>query len=884
MSFTLDDETVYLIDGSGYIFRAYFAVRPLNSKAGVPTNAVYGFTSMLLKLLKQHKPKYLAIAFDRKEKTFRHELYPAYKANRPEPPKDLIPQFELIQNVVDCFNIKRLDLAGFEADDLLGTAARQLKDQGRKIVIVSGDKDLMQLVDEQTMQLDELRASRNGTEELIDKDAVKEQLGVWPHQVVDLLAMAGDSSDNVPGIAGIGKKTAVELINEFGPLERIFQMAPLIKQNARRQKLIDGQKMGLLSKELVSINLEAPINLRLEDLLYQGINQEKTKELFTKLDFHRLLQDQSIFSSMPQKTANPAKEEQFHIEHIKSPGQLSIFIQSIKNKNLIGLFAHYQKENGALVGLSLAWSKSEGAFIDLANQNGQISAFLLEALLFDETHNFACFDAKQHYKIFLKNNLKALIKNDPLLQNYLLEPEGQKHNLLSLWQKYFPENILNEISAEALPEFGHRQAWLSFELTQILDSKIKEQDLSALYNDIEMPLARVLAIMEENGVKVDVEKLNELGLKLKTRLADLEKKAHDFANKAFNLASPKQVGQILFEDLGLKNGKKTKTGYSTEYSVLEKLTDEHPIIRVLLEHRTLAKLINTYLDTLPALVDPKTRRVHTSYNQATTATGRLSSSEPNLQNIPARTEIGRKIREAFIAEPGKVIISLDYSQVELRLLAHVSQEPSLLSSFANDEDVHKRTASEIFGLKLEEVSKEQRNAAKTINFGLLYGMGPHKLAQTLNISRAQADDYLKKYFAKYPKLLAWKDKCIELARKTLEVRTLLGRKRALPELEAKNKMLQARAERLAINTPIQGTAADIIKIAMIQCQRLLERDFPGSLLIMQVHDELVLEVPKDQARDIAKKIAQIMSQAHGLKLDVELKVEHATGANWELAH
>jgi len=840
----LNNNTVYIIDGSGYIFRAYFAVRSLKSSKGVPTNAVFGFSTMLLKLLREHQPKYVAIAFDLKTPTFRHQIYPAYKANRPEAPADLIPQFALISQVVDAFKIKRLVMPGFEADDIIGTLAHQARRAGHEVVIVTGDKDLMQLVGDGVFLLDELRASKHGSELFIDADAVKNQLGVWPHQVIDMLALAGDASDNIPGVAGIGQKTAAELIAEFGPLEKILEMAPLISQKSRREKIIGGHKLALLSKQLVTIDCEVKVACELSDLIYQGPDQARLQSLFRELEFNRLLKDQVLFNdpALSSPIEPLVTEKKWLWQEVK---RLALMLKQ------------------DLSGVLLAWGDQDQALVSIDT---------LARLMAEPQRGFIAHNAKASYKILSYNNYGPLnIIGDPMLANYLLYQDQEPHDLASLSMKYFGRLVL-----------AHEEAELVLKLENILLPKLELTGLSDLYKKLELPLEAVLARMEMRGVKIDTRLLAELNIELSKRLGELEQEAYQLAGCEFNLASPKQLGEILFDKLNLAKHKKTKTGYSTDFSVLEKLSNSHPLPKLLLEHRVYAKLLSTYINSLPSLIKADTGRLHTSYNQVVTATGRLSSSDPNLQNIPVRTKEGRRIRQAFIAEPGCVIISLDYSQVELRLLALVSQDPVLLDSFAKDEDVHKRTASEIFDVNPDLVSKEQRNAAKTINFGLLYGMGAHKLAATLKISREQAANYLKKYFAKYAGILAWKERVLAEARKTQQVRTLFGRLRLVPELGSNNPMLISRGERLAVNTPIQGTAADIIKKAMIDTDSFLAKHYPQSSLIMQVHDELVIEASSKDAHNIAEAVSAMMSTGHGL--DVDLKVIWAMGTNWDEAH
>lgn len=910
----LDDNTVYLVDGSGYIFRSYFAIRPLHSKKGLPTNAVFGFTNMLLKLIKEHRPKYLGIAFDRKEPTFRHELYKDYKANRPLPPKDLVPQFDLIHQVVRAFNIKLLSMAGFEADDLIGTLAKRALLKKHSVVIVTGDKDLMQLVDDRTFLLDELRASRNGAEKFIDEAMVKEQLGVRPDQVIDLLALAGDASDNVPGVSGIGAKTAADLINEFGPLEKILEMTPLIKQKSRREKLIHGYKSALLSKELVTIDCHVPIECSIEDLKYQGIDRSKTHDLFWELDFHRLLKDESLFGTAPEDEAAPKPLDHSMVDRTKyraitDETSLLDLMKELRKASHIAIDTEtdgLDSTTANLVGISLAWGENLAAYIPLAHDREQVEQQLplkmiqtpIREIITDPKKTIIAQNGKFDLKILLRHGFKEFVPGgDPMLASYLLYQDLERHNLDDLSLKYLAHKTIsyeevcgskkNQIPFSQVPlkiatEYAAEDADITLRLNGILLEDLKRSSLLNVYQDLELPLEEVLARMEIKGVRIDREILKTAGQELKQRLTGLQEKAYGLCGTTFNMGSPKQVSEILFERLGLPTQKKTKTGFSTDSSVLEKLISHHPIIEVLLDYRLCSKLINTYIETLPHLINPDTGRIHTNYNQFVTATGRLSSSDPNLQNIPAKTKEGRRIRQAFIADEEHSLISLDYSQVELRILAFVSKDPVLLDSFHKDQDVHKRTASEIFDIPQDAVSNEQRNAAKTINFGILYGMGAHRLSQTLNISRKDANTYLETYFKKYAGVFRWKNEMLMKAKDEGEVRTLFGRKRLVPELTSNNAMERARAERIAINTPIQGTAADVIKKAMIDTHRYLSKYDDEAALIMQVHDELIIEARAELAQKIADDISEIMSQGHGLAID--LKVDYGIAHNWDEAH
>lgn len=879
----LDDKTIYLVDGSGYIFRAFFAIRHLRSKSGMPTNAIFGFAKMLLKLLKEHNPKYIAIAFDTKTPNFRHQLFKEYKANRPAPPEDLVVQFEWIHKLVKYFGIKNIAINGLEADDIIAILNKKAKNLGFKVVIVTADKDFMQLVDENTFLLDELRASKNNYEQFIDAKTVKEELGVWPNQVIDLLALMGDSSDNIPGVSGIGRKTAQELLEKFDSLDNIFNNLDLITQNAKKEKLKIGQEMALLSRKLVSLDDTSYIPYEISDLEFLGISKQELEKFFVELDFSSLKKELSTFKEkhnfiqgVQQDLFSFVEPIKYNIQQqiINSQESFNNLINKMNQADIVSIDVHtdtLDSMKSTLIGIYIAINTSEYYYIDI-NQNLTLN-FIQNSLniFFNLPVKIIIPNAKFVSKILLRHGFKNFcITEDPLIASYLLYQDQTKHNLDELSEKFLSYSIKN---------IDKESANISLKLNEQLKSLLKNEALEDLYNNIEMPLIKVLVKMELNGVKINTEILNTLKESWQQKVNDLEKKAFELALENFNLASPKQVSQILFEKLKLKTAKKTKTGFSTDVTVLESLKDQHPLVEILLEHRSFSKLISTYGEALIKLVDPNTSRVHTSYNQMITATGRLSSTDPNLQNIPIKTAEGRKIRQAFIAENNNLLISLDYSQMELRLLAFVTQDPSLLESFALNQDVHAKVASEIFSVALEHVTKEQRNIAKTINFGLLYGMGSGKLAQTLKISTALAKNYLEKYFSKYQRILQWKEETLKNAHQTLEVRTLFSRKRELKDLASHNHMLKARAERLAINTPIQGSAADIMKKVMIKVDSLLEENYPQAKLIMQVHDELVIEVPKNQAQEIALKVAHIMENDH--ELGFNLKVDYSIGENWD---
>ncbi len=903
----IEKDTVFLIDGSGYIFRAYYAVRPLTSSNGVPTNAVYGFTIMLLKLLKEHNPQHLAIAFDTKAPNFRKKIYEGYKANRPPPPEDLIPQFELIHKVVEALNIKLLMKDGYEADDLIGTAAKMAKSAGKKVMIVTADKDFMQLVDDDVFLLDEMRAAKTGSAVIVDAKGVVDKFGVEPKHVIDILALAGDASDNVAGVRGIGGKTAALLVNEYGPLESILNAAPLIKQKSRREKLIRNSDMARLSKKLVIIDCDADYPMAMSEFEKQTPNKQKLFELFEELNFKRLLQDRYFNNNSENKEVEHKKANTSQYLCVTTEKQLANVVDELQK---VERFAIDTETDGldsmqcSLVGLSLSWADNKAAYIPLAHtsvlQNNQLAVGMVQNALNPllVSKKVVAQNAKFDQKVLMRAGFKPFVfAGDPMLASYLLEADTAKHNLDDLSKSHLHHQPItfkevcgsgrNKITfnqvdlAQAIP-YAAEDADLALRLANVLGAKIKEEGFEKLYYELELPTEQVLCYMEAAGVKIDASILAQMSVEFGDKLASLEKQAYNLAGQEFNLASPKQVSEILFGKLGLEVVKKTKTGFSTDSSVLEKFANAHELPKVMLEHRAIAKLKSTYVDALPKLVNQTTGRIHTSFNQAVAATGRLSSSAPNLQNIPARTKEGRRIRGSFVAEKDYVLISLDYSQVELRLLAHMSDDKVMLDAFNNTEDVHQRTASEIFDVSLNEVNKTQRNYAKTINFGLLYGMGTHRLSQALVISRKEASSYINKYYERYAGVFAWQEELLQKAREQGEVCTMFGRRRKLPELLSKNHMLVQRAERMAINTPIQGTAADMIKIAMIKVNKLLQAKHPKAKMVLQVHDELVIECPKNEADKVVQKVKEIMENS--IKLKVPMVVDSGIAANWADAH
>jgi DNA polymerase-1 len=942
-------EPLFLIDGSGYIFRAYYAVRRLTTAAGFSTNAVFGFTNMLLRVLREHRPTHIAIVFDAGGKNFRHALYDRYKANRPPPPEDLPPQLPFIEQVVDAFRIPQFRVKGVEADDVIGTIARRAEADGIPIRIITGDKDFMQLVDDRVHLIDELRLQRATSEQSeVDPSEVEKKFGVLPPFVVDILALAGDSSDNVPGVKGIGEKTAAELVKAFGHVEDILARAHEIKQNARRERLLADADMARLSKALVTIKTDVDIPFDFEKFVYSGPDRERLRALFVELEFKRLLDDPILQTPRdPSSTANESAAKKAGalkaksgpspqgdlfattnaIAQEKSPddtppvsrvaidrGAYAVvdtragLVEMVESELLAAddvalaiLTDDVEREPERIVGLALSPRAGRAVYVPLAHASGNVSFDDVRAVLgpvFTRPGGLIVDDAKGALRALVTIGFpEPHVAFDPGIASYLLDPDANGHDIAAVSERELHhrapvrEDVLGKgkgtrTAASASPDdvlaLVAERADLTWRVHAPLRAAVNGAEMSTLMNEIELPLSPVLADMERTGVLVDTTRLAHLGTDFEDEMRSLEERAHVLAGEDFNLQSPTQIAALLFEKLKLTPKKKTKTGLSTDASVLEELKDEHPLPGVILEHRELAKLKGTYVDALPRLVRRDTGRIHTRFHQTVAATGRLSSSDPNLQNIPVRKTIGKKIREAFIAPFGRVLISLDYSQIELRLLAHASDDPVLIDTFLKGDDVHQRTAAEIFDVPLAQVAKDQRNAAKTINFGLLYGMGVHRLSGELGVKRSEAKAFLDRYFERYAGIAAWKNSVLARANAEGSVRTLFGRRRLLPQLQSQNRGEVALGERLAINTPIQGTAADLIKRAMIDAHRALALELPSARLILQVHDELLVEASADDAERAMAVVRQAMVNAMHLK--VPLVVDAAIGASWAAIH
>ncbi len=890
-----DRPILYLIDGSSYIYRAYYAIRHLSSPSGFPTNALYGFTQMLLKVLKDRRPGHLAVVFDAGRTTFRTKLYPDYKANRAAMPDDLVPQIAPIKDMVRAFNIPALELPGFEADDIIGTIARVCREEGLAVMVVTGDKDLMQIVTDSVRLLDTMKDKESGPPEVV------ERFGVGPERVIDILGLAGDSSDNIPGVPGIGEKTAMKLIQEFGSLDELLARAGEVKGKTG-ERLREFADQARLSRQLATIDDHTPLPFALADFAACAPDNRRLAELFKEYGFTTLMREltsQATLSTEEYRTVTTTAELERLVAELAGA---EAFAFDLETTSLNPLEAD-------IVGLSFSHREHEAYYIPVGHRGAGAGeqlplATVLDALtlLFtDPERRIVGQNIKYDYQVLRRAGVTlAGAWCDTMVAAYLHNPSRQSQGLDSLSVEFLDHKMISyaevtgkgkeqksfaDVAVAAASRYACEDADATYLLHRIFLPMLAKEGMTGLFRELEMPLVTILAEMELAGVRLDLELLNELSARFGTELARLEESICALAGGPFNINSPKQLGEMLFERLKLPTGKKTKTktGWSTNVEELERLAEAgHEVARQILQYRSMAKLKSTYTDALPKMVDPVTGRVHTSYNQTVTATGRLSSSEPNLQNIPVRTEEGRLIRHAFIAEPGHLLLSADYSQIELRVLAHLSEDRVFCEAFARDEDIHTRTASEVFGLFPEMVTPEMRRQAKTINFGVIYGQGAFSLAKQLGVARRVAEDFIDSYKARHSGAIAFLDRCVHLAAEQGFVTTLLGRRLPIPDIASSNFNVRAFAQRNAINYPIQGSAADIIKQAMVNIAARLEREGLTSRLIMQVHDELVFEVPERELVAMEQLVAHEME--HAVPLRVPLKVDMSYGRNWSEAH
>ena len=876
-------KNLFLIDGSGLIFRAFYALPPLTNPEGTPINAVLGYCNMIINIVDTFKPDQLIVVFDTKRKTFRNDIYKSYKSNRVELPEELIPQFTIIREATKALDLPQIEMDGYEADDIIATYASKAEKQGIAVTIISSDKDLMQLVNKKTKMYDSMTNNYIGTNE------VKEKFGVDPSKVVDVQALAGDSVDNIPGVSGIGIKTAAELINTFGNLNNLFSQVDKIKQPKRKQALIDEQDNALISKKLATLKKDVPIKSYTFQL-FKGINQKKGLEFFEKHGFKNLIA--KFNKKNPKENINKKqKKNEKKYQIIESVDHLKKIIKGIQRQKLVVIDTETNSLNAnlaKLVGMSFCFEEDKSYYLPLehkVNKNEKTininfkEVYLILKNLLEDTSIMKIGHNIKYDKIVLANfNIDAHPIEDTMLLSYVLDAGKFKHNLDDLAKIYLDydtikykdvvgvgkkEKTFDQLSIEEAYKYAAEDADITLKLYHILKKRIVEEKLVNVYENIEKPLVDVLVNMERNGIKIDVKKLKKLSSIFLKKIFSIQKEIFKYSKFEFNIASTKQLGEVLFDKMGIQGGKKGKSGaYSTSSEILENLSYQgHEIAKFLLEWRQISKLKNTYTESLTQEINTETSRIHTSYSMASTSTGRLSSTNPNLQNIPIRTEEGKKIRNAFISEKGYKLVSLDYSQIELRLLAHIGKVNELKKAFDLNLDIHKETASQIFNKPIDKIDNNLRRKAKTINYGIIYGISAFGLSKQLNITRSDADFFLKEYFKKYKGILDYIDETTNFCKKNGFVKTIFGRKCFIAGINNKNPNFRNFAIRAAINAPIQGSAADIIKKAMIKIYKFFNKNKVKSKLILQVHDELLFEIPESEITYLTKEITNIMEKA-----------------------
>jgi len=891
-----------LFDGNAIVHRAFHAFEtttPLTvSKTGEVVSAVYGFALMLLKVINELKPTHFAIAFDKAAPTFRHQLFDQYKAQRPRTPDELVGQLGRVRELVEAFHIPIFELDGYEADDVLGTLSHQASQQDIETIIVTGDADAMQLVSPRVKVLYPKPGRTFSDTMLYDEAAVSQKYGIKPEQIADFKALKGDPSDNIPGVPGIGDKTATKLIQQFGSVDQIYEHIDEVTPPKLRNTLQENEAIARQSKELATIVTQTPVSLSLDDCRVSQYDRHRVAELFRELEFMSLLPklpeiESQVETKPPQGayhtiTTTPALDELLdRLSAVKS------FAFDLETTGLDAMSAQ-------LVGISLSPAPGEAYYIPVGHVGwGQVEQLPLEQVIDRlkpplEDASIAKLAHNGNYDMTVLAEYGVTVNKltfDTMVAAYLL---GEKSlslkalafNKLDIEMTPITDLIgsgtkqisMSQVEVARAADYACADADMTGQLKDLLAAELQRQGLWQLFSEVEMPLVPVLVRMERNGIALDIELLRQMSHHLGEQLIKIETDIYNSVGHQFNINSPQQLSSVLFEELKLPPARKTKGGYSTGASILEELRGVHPIIELILDYRQLAKIKSTYIDALPSLINHKTGRVHTSFNQTRTATGRLSSSDPNLQNIPVRGELGKQVRQAFIAPPGSSLVAGDYSQIDLRALAHLSRDPNLLDAFHRDEDIHAATAARLFGVDASQVTPDMRRVAKTVNFGVIYGMSDYGLEQATELSREEAAEFIASYFEKYPGIKQYLESTKEQVRQAGYVQTLLGRRRFIPEIDSSNRQVREAAERMAINMPVQGTSADIIKVAMINLDREIDRRQLKSKMILQVHDELILEVPEDELEEMRQLVPKIMSTA--LELSVPLKVDIKVGNNW----
>ena len=913
---------LYLIDGSAYIFRAYHALPPLTRKSdGLPVGAVSGFCNMLYKLLTdmkdEHDPTHIAVIFDYSSKTFRNEIYPDYKANRPEPPEDLRPQFPLVRDATRAFNLPCIEMEGFEADDLIATYARQVEADGGEAVIISSDKDLMQLVSDKVSMFDTMKNKHIGPDQVVEK------FGLGPEHVIDIQALAGDSTDNVPGVPGIGVKTAAQLIEEYGDLETLLGRAEEIKQKKRRENLIEFADQARISKDLVTLKTNVSTTDKVDDFAMREIDAEKLLAFLGEMEFNTLTRRvaNDLGGDGPSPAAAPVASGKANYETIFDEKALEAWIDRARGRGTVAVDTETDSLNAMranLVGVSLSTGAGNGCYIPLGHGAGDLATDdsdidrqmsiekalkLLKPMLEDPAVMKIGQNLKYDCVVLARYGVTIAPYDDTMLMSYALDCGRGGHGMDELAKRHLDYETIkfsdlagtgkkaktfDQIAIKDASKYAAEDADITFRLYDVLKPRLAAEGKATVYETLERPLAPVIVEMERAGVKLNASVLSKLSGGFAQRMGALEAEAYELADEEFNLGSPKQISEILFGKLGLPGGRKTAKGaWSTKAEILEELAHEgHDLPRVILEWRGLSKLKSTYTDSLPNEINAETGRIHTSYALASTTTGRLSSNDPNLQNIPIRTEDGRKIRTAFVPDKGNVLISADYSQIELRLLAHIADLQSMKQAFADGVDIHAMTASEMFGHPVEGMDPMVRRRAKAINFGIIYGISAFGLANQLGISRTEAKDYIASYFEKFPGIRQYMDDTIVSAKAHGFVETIFGRRTYVGGINDKNPAMRGYAERQAINAPIQGSAADVIRRAMIRMPAALKKKKLAARMLLQVHDELIFEAPKEEADATCALVSEVMTgaPAPAVNLSVQLDVDARAGKNWDEAH
>ncbi len=884
-------EKLMVIDGNSLLHRAFYALPLLSTKDGIYTNGVYGFLTMLYKIQEDYDVDYICVAFDKKGPTFRHEAFEQYKANRDSTPNELALQFPILKEILKAMNIHQIELEGYEADDIAGTLSKIGEENGMEVILVTGDRDYLQLSSDNTKVL----ITKKGITELeeYNKDKIIEEYGITPEQFIDLKGLMGDKSDNIPGVPGIGEKTGIKLLKQFGTIENIYDKIDEVGGKKTKESLIEHKNIAFLSKELGKIIRNAPIQISMEELKVKEPDWDKLVELYQMFEFNSLL------SKIPDVKFKKQEDPSYKVKYkLLKDNKFKDITDELDSNKEFGFKFVFEDENymrSSILGIGIKVADNIPYYIDFSENN--IDVFINTFKKYFESEDI------KKYGHMMKVDIVGLlrldihingVKFDTMIGEYILDPAQSSYSVNKIAMKYL--NISCKEEEELLGKGKHKKTYgdlsietraeyistildLVYKVKELIKEKIKELEMDCLYYEVELPLVEVLADMEHTGFKVDLEVLEQLGEEFESKINSLTDDIYKLAGQEFNINSPKQLGEVLFDKLNLPVIKRTKTGYSTDAEVLDKLRGQHEIIEKILKYRQLVKLKTTYIDGLMNLLDKKTHKIHSSFNQTVTNTGRISSTEPNLQNIPIKTEEGRKIRKAFVPKSKDyVLVDGDYSQIELRVLAHLSKDPKLIEAFFRDEDIHTKTASEIFNIPKDEVTPAMRNKAKAVNFGIIYGISDYGLSRDLNIPRKEAKEYIDNYLENYKMVSKYMEDIIEIGKKKGYVKTILNRRRYVPELKSKNFNVRSFGERIAMNTPIQGSAADIIKVAMVKIYKELRNRNLRSKLILQVHDELIIETHKDELDEVKQLMKDTMENA--IKLDVPLKVEIGIGDNW----